>query len=230
MRDENIPVGIISLVKRDYLQFFDIGFAFLPRHSKQGFAFEASNGFLQYLVQENFSPKFLATTVKENKNSIALLEKLGFCFEEELTTNGEALFVFSISSDMVQINNLTKSFFNVFTNVNNHKVNLERIFSLCLAEAVIIRKSTTSQEIYNLESFIKPRIEILTNGTLTDFEEREIKSETKVIGEIAQRYSKYEKCGNFNGSFFEQQGDKFFQYVKTQDGWKISAVIWQDEE
>ena len=34
-KTENIPVGIISFLKRSYLDHFDIGFAFLPSYSEE---------------------------------------------------------------------------------------------------------------------------------------------------------------------------------------------------
>src|SRR6267142_5225976 len=34
-KDQLTAVGIISFVKRDYLDFHDLGFAFLPHHAKQ---------------------------------------------------------------------------------------------------------------------------------------------------------------------------------------------------
>src|ERR1700749_1758123 len=36
------PIGIISLIKRSYLEYFDIGFAFLPQYTHYGYAYEAA--------------------------------------------------------------------------------------------------------------------------------------------------------------------------------------------
>ncbi len=30
LRDTNIPIGVVSFIKRDYLKYYDIGFALLP--------------------------------------------------------------------------------------------------------------------------------------------------------------------------------------------------------
>ncbi|MBI1769484.1 MAG: GNAT family N-acetyltransferase [Bacteroidetes bacterium] len=230
LHEQLIPIGIVSLVKRDYLDFFDLGFAFLPNHTKQGFAYEATSTFLQYLVNENYSPKILATTIKENVNSIGLLKKLGFQFEKRVEIENEELLLYSISIDKYSIDYLTTSFFSVFTNANQQKVNLEVINDLCLPETIIIKKSGLKEEVYNLRAFVEPRKKILTDGTLKDFEEKEINEETKIIGRIAQRFSKYEKSGYLNGAFFKQSGNKFFQFIKTVRGWKINAVVWEDEE
>lgn len=89
------PVGIVSLVKRDYLDFHDVGFAFLPEHTKKGFAYEASCILLRQLAKEDLSPTILATTVKDNSSSIALLEKLGFHFDKQIENDGEELFLYA---------------------------------------------------------------------------------------------------------------------------------------
>jgi RimJ/RimL family protein N-acetyltransferase len=95
LRDGNVPTGIVSLVKRDYLDSHDVGFAFLPEHTKKGLAYEASRVLLRYLAEENSFPKILATTIKDNSSSIALLEKLGFHFDRQIENGGEELFVYA---------------------------------------------------------------------------------------------------------------------------------------
>jgi len=69
---------------------------------------------------------------------------------------------------------------------------------------------------------------MLMNGTLTDFEEYETFEETRIAGNIAQRFSKFKKKGYLNGSIFEGNGNKLFQVVKINRDWKISSVIWED--
>lgn len=230
LRDQGTSIGLVSFIKRDYLDFYDVGFAFLPAHLKKGYAYEAATALMQHVLKEYVYPKFLATTVKENENSITLLKKLGFVFDKQIFADSDELLVYSISVDLFLINQLTKSFFRLFSNLNGNSIHLEKIFEMCLPETVIIKKSSLNQEVYNLQTFIEPRQKILTDGTLTSFEEKEIAEETKIIGTIAQRSSRYEKKGCFAGKDFHQRGNKFFQFVKTKEGWRISAVVWEDEE
>ncbi len=131
--------------------------------------------------------------------------------------------------DQFLLNQLTKSFFNLFSNTNGNKPGFESINDICLSETIIIKKDKGNEEIYNLDSFITPRKRILTDGTLTEFEEYEVEEETKIVNNIAQRSSKYQKRGYLNGNYFEGNGTKFFQYIKTANGWKINSVIWEDE-
>lgn len=77
-------MGVITFMKRDYLEFPDIGFAFLPDFSKMGYAYEATKAVLAYVIQANDIPHILATTLADNIPSIKLLEKLGLCYESDI--------------------------------------------------------------------------------------------------------------------------------------------------
>jgi hypothetical protein len=130
--------------------------------------------------------------------------------------------------DQQAIDLLTKAFFGVFNNVNRAP-DFTTIKSISIPETIIIKKNGTDQVVYNLETFIEPRQKILTDGTLTAFSENEISSETNIIDHIAQRYSRYEKSGYMSGKYFKEYGNKFFQFIKTSEGWKINSLIWQDD-
>jgi [ribosomal protein S5]-alanine N-acetyltransferase len=92
--EDQVALGIITLIKRDYLENRDLGFAFLPSYAKQGYAFEASK-----LILENLDDtKMDAITISENKNSIDLLLKLGFEFEKKIRQNEEDLDLYSINN------------------------------------------------------------------------------------------------------------------------------------
>lgn len=129
-----------------------------------------------------------------------------------------------------EINSVAKTFFAIFTNTGHNKPDWKAITDICIPETVIIKKDSANEVVYNLHSFIEPRKEILNNGTLTDFEESEIKEETKIIGNLAQRYSKYQKSGYLNGTYFKEYGNKLFQFIKTNNGWKINSLIWEDDK
>jgi ribosomal-protein-alanine N-acetyltransferase len=86
--DEKDSIGIISFVKRENLEFHDIGFAFLPVFSKKGYAFEAAEIVLKDLLQDPDNQIILATLKAENINSIKLIERLGFHYDSEIE-NGE---------------------------------------------------------------------------------------------------------------------------------------------
>ena len=128
-----------------------------------------------------------------------------------------------------ELDNLTKSFFQLFTNINGAIPPIENIYKLCIPEAIIIKNIGAAPEIYSLQQFIAPRIKILTDGTLTNFSEEEVQERTEIYGHIAHRFCSYKKSGTLSGQPFEAKGMKTIQFVNTAAGWKISAVAWDDE-
>ena len=133
-------------------------------------------------------------------------------------------------SDKFEIDNITNVFFDIFNNTNQKNPDWTIINNVCIPETIIIKKSDTSEVVYNLDSFIEPRRKILTDGTLIDFQESEVNEETKIIGNIAQRFSEFQKSGYLNGHYFKEYGNKFFQFIKTNNGWRINSLIWEDNK
>jgi RimJ/RimL family protein N-acetyltransferase len=91
---QGMPLGIISFLKRDYLDHFDIGFAFLPQCKNKGYAFEATQAILAAVTADPQHATVLATTLPDNTRSIRLLEKLGFHFRNDIQVNGQTMMVF----------------------------------------------------------------------------------------------------------------------------------------
>ncbi len=96
IKGTQVPIGIITFIKRDYLDHHDIGFALLARHTRLGYAYEAASAVLAEALKEHST--VVATTIKENNNSIQLLEKLGLKFERETVKENEAILLYSISA------------------------------------------------------------------------------------------------------------------------------------
>jgi len=99
LSNQNVPIGIVTLIKKDYLPFHDIGFAFLPTFAGKGYACEATQTFLQDLIAGYADEKLLATTIPENIRSIRLLQKLGFEFDSEINIEGKKLQVYAALTD-----------------------------------------------------------------------------------------------------------------------------------
>lgn len=230
LKASNNAIGIISFIKRDYLSHHDIGFALLPAFEKKGYAHEAAEVVLKHFTKDIAHSKILATTVPDNTSSIALLKKLGFSFEQKIKTGNTELNVFAITRDKFLIDQLTKTFFSVFTNVNSQKPDWEILYKICIPETIIIKKERERETIYNLDAFVEPRKKILADGTLNNFEEKEISAQTLIGNNIAQRFSYYEKSGVFNHAPYSGKGHKIFQFLNTSSGWKINAISWEDED
>lgn len=95
IKTDKTSVGIISFLKRDYLDHYDIGFAFLPEYQGNGYAYEAANAVLLHVKQYPQHAVILATTIPANTTSISLLTKLGLHFEKEIEINHDKLHVYS---------------------------------------------------------------------------------------------------------------------------------------
>ena len=91
-----IPIGIITLMKRPNFDYFDLGFAFLDNFKNKGYAFEASKAIINALQLNSHIDPLYAITLKENHNSIKLLEKLQFSLLKEFTENEENLLLYQI--------------------------------------------------------------------------------------------------------------------------------------
>lgn len=127
------------------------------------------------------------------------------------------------------LDELTKFFFQLFCNKYGVKPAIDNIYQLCIPEAILIKNTGAEPEIYSIEQFIIPRKKILTDGTLTDFNEEEIAEKTEIFGNIAHRFCAYKKSGILSGQYFETKGMKIIQFINTASGWKISSLCWDDE-
>lgn len=127
------------------------------------------------------------------------------------------------------LDELTRIFYNLFTNKDGKKPNVEGIHQLFIPEGLIIKNSGSAPEIYTLQQFIEPRIKLLTGGSLINFSEKEVTERTEIFGNIAHRFSTYHKSGVLAGKKFETTGMKTIQFIKTTAGWKISSLAWDDE-
>ncbi len=94
LKETNEAIGVITFIKRDYLEHNDIGFAFLPNFANKGYAIEATQKVLNFLVQSNNLTTILATTIPANVSSINLLKKLGLQFYKVIEVESETLYLY----------------------------------------------------------------------------------------------------------------------------------------
>jgi RimJ/RimL family protein N-acetyltransferase len=88
-------IGIISFLKRAYLENFDIGFAFLPDFTGKGYAYEAAKAVLDMVKQQPEFNTVLALTQASNERSIHLLKKLGFTYQKTSEWEDKMLEIYS---------------------------------------------------------------------------------------------------------------------------------------
>ncbi len=96
LKDTTNRIGLITFIKRDYLDHHDIGFAFLPQHANNGYAFEAAKTVLTDLLQDKQHKTILASTLPNNVQSIKLLKKLGLQFVNTFENEHEEFRLYAI--------------------------------------------------------------------------------------------------------------------------------------
>ena len=101
LKTSNKSIGMCGLIKRDYLDHVDIGFAFLPDYTGMGYAYEVAKRTIQYAMNELQKENILAITLPENSSSIKLLEKIGFKYDKNFITEDtrEELSLYSINKE-----------------------------------------------------------------------------------------------------------------------------------
>uniref|UniRef100_A0AAU2JZ72 Nuclear transport factor 2 family protein n=1 Tax=Streptomyces sp. NBC_00049 TaxID=2903617 RepID=A0AAU2JZ72_9ACTN len=125
------------------------------------------------------------------------------------------------------IDQVTAEFFGAFDNRGGKTADLERIRRLVLPGGVIV-KTGPEFAAYTVDEFIEPRRRLLDEGRLVEFCEWETSERTEIEGDIASRFGEYRKSGVLDGEPFEGGGTKTIQFVRTPDGWRITAFAWYD--
>jgi RimJ/RimL family protein N-acetyltransferase len=99
LRDTGEAAGICGLVKREYLEDADVGFAFLPRFRRQGYALESASAVRSYAMGGLGLTRLLAITSPDNADSIRVLEKIGLRFARMVRPPGDGGEVRLFTSD-----------------------------------------------------------------------------------------------------------------------------------
>lgn len=97
-KNNNQKVGVVTLIKKFYLDHPDIGFAMLPQYYRKGFAYNSSKIILDHYFSTTMNKSILATSLKYNERSISLLKKLGFVYQEEIFQEDQPLNVYCLSN------------------------------------------------------------------------------------------------------------------------------------
>lgn len=127
-----------------------------------------------------------------------------------------------------EIDAVTADFFGAFDNVGGKTADVARIRRLMLPGGVIV-VTGPKFAVYTVEEFIEPRQRLLGEGRLVEFSEWETFERTEIEGDIASRFGTYSKSGILDGTPFEGGGTKTIQFVRTPEGWRITAFSWHDK-
>ena len=96
LKETNTPIGLCGLLKREYLENVDIGFALIPDYVGLGYGFEIVSATIKHSRNILCLDKIVAITDDYNASSIKLLNKLGFHFDRKvITSDKEEVLLFS---------------------------------------------------------------------------------------------------------------------------------------
>ena len=96
LKNNNPPIGMCGLIKRESLDDIDIGFALLPEYSKLGYEYEIAQATINYANHILGIDKVVAITDSNNVPSIKLFNKLGLQFEKSLNlSENDTVLLFS---------------------------------------------------------------------------------------------------------------------------------------
>ena len=80
--EDEQPIGMCGLIKRDALPDVDIGFAYVPETWGNGYAVEAAQAVVAHARDDFGLKRLVAITSLDNDASIRVLERIGMVFEE----------------------------------------------------------------------------------------------------------------------------------------------------
>lgn len=133
------------------------------------------------------------------------------------------------SASKAEIDTLTAAFFRAVSFDDGETPPYANLYDIFIESGQIIKNSSSSPEIYTVRQFIEPRQRVIDSGELKSFRESETAEITEIFGNVAHRFSVYEKHGLSAETTIEGRGVIVIQFIATPSGWKISAMAWDDE-
>ena len=105
-----------------------------------------------------------------------------------------------------ELDRLARDFFHAVSFEVGQTPPYENIKELFIDSGLLIKNVGTTPEISSVTEFITLRQAQVTSGALTRFHESELSERTVIFGNVAHRFSAYEKSGTMNGTPFNARG------------------------
>ena len=106
---------------------------------------------------------------------------------------------------------------------------VEKLKEIFIPTANMIRNDGTSPEIMTVNDFIKSFTERILDGTIKSFFEGELNHTTEIFSKIAHRFSTYETKFDLADPKPFSIGINSIQFVKIGENWKISGIVWNNQ-
>lgn len=128
-----------------------------------------------------------------------------------------------------QIDELARAFFASFDNRAGRRPDARALRGMFAPAARITRIAGDRVETMTAAEFVDPRVDLLSNGELTDFHEWEVEATTLILNDIATRASTYAKAGLAKGEAYGGSGRKIILLYREDQRWLISSLLWKDD-
>jgi hypothetical protein len=127
------------------------------------------------------------------------------------------------------IDYVTEDFYESLSFQDGELPDLENVKELFYEDGLLINNSFGKPMQFTAESFTATLEAQIAAGTVMQFMQRELYSQTEIFGKIAQRISVYEY--SFADSEMEHlpKGINYIQYIQVDDNWRITSMVWNDE-
>ncbi len=131
--------------------------------------------------------------------------------------------------DMNEIDKVIVQLYRCISFDRGERPRLDTLRQLFHPEGVLINNKGDEPLVFSIDKFIDAVQERVRQGTLEEFEEREVWSRTEHFGRIAQRFSTYEARFNRKDPEPSSRGINSIQLIKVGSAWLIVSIIWNDE-
>lgn len=95
LKSSNEPIGAVGFLKRDYLDFPDIGYAILPEYENKGYVSEAAKAIVEYGKNNLKLQTITAITTEKNIASQKILLKIGLHLKGKIIVEKKELLYYS---------------------------------------------------------------------------------------------------------------------------------------
>jgi hypothetical protein len=128
-----------------------------------------------------------------------------------------------------QVDYITEDLYESLSFMDSELPDLETVRELFYPPGLLINMSFGKPITYTIDSFVESLQEQIEEEQLTQFMQRELFAKTEIFGRIARRTSVYEYSLRYHEINDLPRGVNYIQFIQVGDLWRISSMIWNDE-
>jgi len=127
------------------------------------------------------------------------------------------------------IDYITEDFYESLSFQDGEMPDLETVKELFYENGLLINNSFSKPVIFTVDEYIQSFESQIADGSMLQFMQRELYSETEVFGKVAQRLSVYEYSFTYHETTNAPRGINYIQFILDNDHWRITSMAWADQ-